>query len=166
MFCQADGSTSRKYGGTGLGLAIASRLVSLMGGELTVESTPGVGSCFGFNIELTAGRNAPIVEPGTLRGKTVRVIEPNDSSRWALERVLEHAGAQVVEDASASALLTADENFDEDTSTILLLPAGKPAPAGKHASGVLRKPVSARTLIEALKNTTGRTGDVCCRASE
>jgi signal transduction histidine kinase len=51
-FEQADGSLTRKFGGNGLGLAICHSLVELMGGEITADSTPGVGSSFRVELSL------------------------------------------------------------------------------------------------------------------
>jgi signal transduction histidine kinase/ActR/RegA family two-component response regulator len=64
-FTQSDNSTTRQYGGTGLGLSISSRLVTLMGGNLWVESKPGHGSTFHFKLpfglqKLSARHPGPI----------------------------------------------------------------------------------------------------------
>ncbi|GAB1449400.1 hypothetical protein MASR2M44_24270 [Bacteroidota bacterium] len=96
LFTQASSETTRKFGGTGLGLAISKKLTEWLGGELKVESTPGIGTRFWFEIPVREGSDDLATmrsdeKPDQLKplsGMRILVVEDNRMNTYVLSKFL------------------------------------------------------------------------------
>ena len=150
-FEQADGSTTRKFGGTGLGLPICSRLVTLMGGEIKVESALDAGSAFSFAIRLpkgesdaSAGANASSVSGAEAERRLIsdfagtRVLIAEDdwvNQEVALELVREVLGftADLAEDGARALEMAQARSYD-----LILMDMQMPEMDGLEATQCIR----------------------------
>ncbi len=106
-FIQADGTVTRRFGGSGLGLAICRQLVAVMGGRIGVDSTPGAGSRFWFELPLRPVDGTALTGaiPPALHGRRVLVVDDIAMTRQILSRLLETAGMDVAEAEDGGAAL-------------------------------------------------------------
>jgi PAS domain S-box-containing protein len=151
-FVQADGSISRKFGGTGLGLAICRALAELMGGEITVRSEPGHGSCFRVDIPLmpaafalcgpaTADSSAdrfvdPAAEPQPAKARPrILLAEDHPTNQRVVQLVLEPAGVEltIVDDGQAAVDIFRPGLFD-----LILMDMQMPRMDGLTATRAIR----------------------------
>jgi two-component system sensor histidine kinase/response regulator len=109
-FAQADGAITRRFGGTGLGLTISRKLIELMGGQLRVESTPGLGSVFSFELPM-GDRSLDTEAPNRsvdLEGKRCLVVDDNSTNRGIIGALLLQWGVDTVLAESGEAALGLD----------------------------------------------------------
>lgn len=144
-FHQADRSTTRQYGGTGLGLTIARRLVELLGGEIGVHSTPGLGSEFWFTLPLDeALPDAAHPAPST-QGLRVLIAEDNAINAMVITTMLKRLQHRVTVrgdgERALQAFIDAEGGFD-----LILMDCDMPRMDGLEATEKIRHWEQARQL--------------------
>lgn len=168
-FARGSAAANSNIGGTGLGLTISKMLTELMGGQLTVRSTPGQGSQFHIRLFLSQVRvpeeieNASMPMPVAYKGprRRILVVDNEQVDRELLKHILQPLGFEVAEAASGRECLQVYTGFKPN---VILMDLAMPDMDGWEASYMIRKVhqsdvpiaiVSANAFDKGLENTAG-----------
>jgi len=163
-FTQVDDATTRKYGGTGLGLAISKQLVTMMGGEIGVESRERVGSKFWFTLPLavdTAPPPAP-ADVGDLAGLRVLIVDDNDVNRRVLHEQILSWQMRNGSFASGEQAISAMEAAVEagDPYHFVLLDFQMPSMDGATVAETIRANPKFQHTVVLMLTSVGHMGEV------
>lgn len=139
-FNQGDGTISRKYGGTGLGLAIVKKLVDLQGGQIGVESTPGVGTKVSLSIPTTLldkKEESPMLTtvPERMEGLKVLLVDDDEMGLKFATLLLNSLGAEVISYIGGVEFM---KEFEEDDFDLILLDIQMPEVDGYQVFNEIR----------------------------
>ena len=142
-FSEVDDGYARNFEGTALGLSISQDLVQLMGGSIKLDSHPGLGSCFSFELWLPLGDLAtiesqitPSLKPESLSGARILLVEDDAFTQMFLTELLQRFGASIV---LANNGLEALAALEIDRFDIVLMDLRMPIMDGYQATLAIRK---------------------------
>jgi two-component system, sensor histidine kinase len=172
-FSQEDASVTRKFGGTGVGLSISKKLISLMGGEMNIESTKGEGTVISFSLSMPTGTNnalAPTIDDTLelkshqreLINKKILLVEDNDFNRLLANTILTTYGATVTEawNGKVAVEFAATHYFD-----MIIMDVQMPVMNGFEATRYIRQELQSTIPILALTaNAVKGEKDKCIAA--
>ncbi len=162
VFSQGDSSMNRRFGGSGLGLAISQRLVNRMGGHIAVQSHPGEGSVFAFELTFPLGdapirpsQNPLLARQHVLKGRLL-VVEDDRVNQRVIELLLEKVGLDcvIVADGASSVEVATLEPWDA-----VLMDCQMPGMDGFEATRRIRKKLAGKPLPIIALTANAMAGD-------